>query len=116
MYSWTWHRWKTMTHTTQRSIETTSVNLQTCSPTNCRQNYPPMKRFIEENVKAGRLCPSSSSMSSGTFMTPKQDPEVYPRLVHDYRELNENTIKDHTPLPRQDIVLERMVRALIRGR
>ena len=40
--------------------------------------YPAMKRFIEENVKAGRLRPSSSSMSSGTFMTPKQDPEVDP--------------------------------------
>ena len=49
-------------------------------------------------------------------MTPKQDLEVDPRVVHDYRELNENTIKDHTPLPRQDLVLERMVRAFIRGK
>ena len=78
--------------------------------------YPTMKPFIEENVKASRLRPSSSSMSSGTFMTPKQDLEVDPRVVHDYRELNENTIKDHTPLPRQDVVLERMVRGFIRGK
>ena len=78
--------------------------------------YPAMKRFIEENVKAGRLRPSSSSTSSGTFMTPKSDPTVDPRLVHDYRALNENTIKDHTPLPRQDAILERMVRAFIRGK
>jgi hypothetical protein len=49
-------------------------------------------------------------------MTPKQDLEVDPRVVHDYRALNENTIKDHTPLPRQDVVLERMVRAFIRGK
>src|SRR5579859_2392352 len=41
MHSWTWHRWKPMTRTTQRSIETTSINSQTCSPTNCHQNYPP---------------------------------------------------------------------------
>jgi Reverse transcriptase (RNA-dependent DNA polymerase) len=75
-----------------------------------------MKRFLMENVKAGHLRPSSSSTSSGTFMTPKSDPTVDPRVVHDYRALNENTIKDHTPLQRQDAILERMVRAFIWGK
>ena len=38
-------------------------------------------------------------------MVPKEDPDAMPRVLHDYRELNENTIKDHTSLPRQDVVI-----------
>jgi hypothetical protein len=58
----------------------------------------------------------SSSASSGTYrvMTPKTDVTDDSRVVHDYRALNENTIKDNTPLPRQDAILERMVWAFIR--
>jgi predicted nucleotidyltransferase len=58
----------------------------------------------------------SSSASSDTFRvtTPKADVTVDPRVVHDYRALNENMIKDNTPLPRQDAILERMVLAIIR--
>jgi hypothetical protein len=49
-------------------------------------------------------------------MIPKKDPTAMPRVVHDYRELNANTIKDHTPLPRQDDIIEEMGRAQIRGK
>ena len=49
-------------------------------------------------------------------MVPKKDPNAMPRVVHDYRELNANTIKDHTPLPRQDNIIEDMARAQIRGK
>ena len=38
-----------------------------------------------------------------------------PRVVHDYRMLNENTVKDHTPLPRQDQILRRLGLAKILG-
>jgi hypothetical protein len=56
-----------------------------------------------------------SSASSGTYrvMTTKTVVTVDSRVVHDYRALNENTIKDNTPLPRQDAILERMVWAFI---
>jgi hypothetical protein len=54
------------------------------------------QRFLEENVKASRLRPSSSSTSSGTFII--HDTKVCPRLPS----MNDNTIKDHSPLPRQD--------------
>jgi hypothetical protein len=64
--------------------------------------YPAMRRFIDENVKVGRLRPSSNNISAGTMMTPKSDPTVDPRGVHDYQVLNDNTIKDNTPLPHQD--------------
>ena len=73
------------------------------------------KDWIEGHVKAGRLVPSKSHISSGTFLTLKKDPNAFPRVVHDYRALNENTVKDHTPLPRQDQILECGARATVRG-
>jgi Reverse transcriptase (RNA-dependent DNA polymerase)/RNase H-like domain found in reverse transcriptase/Integrase zinc binding domain/Chromo (CHRromatin Organisation MOdifier) domain/Retrotransposon gag protein len=78
--------------------------------------WPAMKRFIDTNLKAKRIRPSSSHISAGTLMTPKKDLTVDPRVVHDYRELNERTVKDHTPLPRQDEILELLVRAVVRGK
>jgi hypothetical protein len=38
-------------------------------------------------------------------MVPKKDQNAFPRVVHDYRALNDNTIKDHTPFPRQDEII-----------
>ena len=73
------------------------------------------KKWIDDHAKAGRLVPSSSHISSGTILTLKKDPESFPRVVHDYRMLNENTVKDHTPLPRQDQILEYAVRAKVRS-
>ena len=78
--------------------------------------WPAMKRFIDTNLNAKRIRPSSSHISAGTLMTPKKDLTVDPRVVHDYRELNERTVKDHTPLPRQDEILELLVRAVVRGK
>ena len=74
------------------------------------------KQWVDEHVKAGRLVPSKSHISSGTFLVPKKDPNAFPRVVHDYRALNENTVKDHTPLPRQEAILERAVNAKVRGK
>jgi hypothetical protein len=81
-----------------------------------RRYYAAMREFIMENVGSGRLRPSSSSIASGTFMVPKKDPKARPRTVHDYRMLNENTVKDHTPLPHQDEILESFVTAKVRGK
>jgi len=74
-----------------------------------------MMDFISENLAAGRIRPSSSSVASGTWMIPKKDSTARPRVVHDDRALNDNTVKDHTPLPRQDQIICRMARAKIRG-
>jgi len=78
--------------------------------------YLPMRRFILENVRCGRLRPSTSYISSGTLMTPRSDPTDDPRMVHDYRQLNDNTVKDHTPIPRQDETIEMIARAKVRGK
>jgi RNase H-like domain found in reverse transcriptase/Reverse transcriptase (RNA-dependent DNA polymerase)/Integrase zinc binding domain/Chromo (CHRromatin Organisation MOdifier) domain/Retrotransposon gag protein/Integrase core domain len=75
-----------------------------------------LKKFIDDNVKAGRLRPSSSHIASGLFTVPKKDTSAFPRVVADYRAVNENTIKDHTPLPRADEILEPMIKAKVRGK
>ena len=75
----------------------------------------PFKKWIDDYVKAGRLVPSSSHISFRTFLRPKKDPNAFPRVVHNYRALNDNTVKDHTPVLRQDRILEVAARAHIRG-
>jgi hypothetical protein len=55
-------------------------------------------------------------MAAGTWMIPKpKDLIAMPRVVYDYRILNENTVKDHIPLPRQDQILRHLYQALILG-
>src|SRR5436190_17747897 len=49
-------------------------------------------------------------------MIPKDDPSAMPRVVHDYRAINAKTLKDHTPLTRQDDIIERLAMAKIRGK
>ena len=46
--------------------------------------YLPMRRFILENVRCGRLRPSTSHISSGTLMVPRSNPKDDLRMVHDY--------------------------------
>src|SRR5204862_7300025 len=75
--------------------------------------WPAMQRFIDTNLKAGRLRPSSLHISAGTFMVSKKSTDVDPR---GYRALNEKTVKDHTPSPHQDEILELLVRAVVRGK
>ena len=49
-------------------------------------------------------------------MIPKaKDLTAMPRVVHDYRMLNENTVKDHTSLPRQDQILRHLYLAVVLG-
>jgi len=75
-----------------------------------------LSMFLQEHIDAGRIRPSSSNMAAGTWMIPKaKDLTTMPRVVHDYRMLNENTVKDHTPLPRQDQILRRLGLAKILG-
>ena len=75
-----------------------------------------MNEFLQGHLEGKRIRPSSSNITSGTWMVPKSDPNAFPRVVHDYRALNSNTIKDYTPLPRQDEILEIMAKAKIRGK
>jgi len=40
--------------------------------------------------------------------------DVMPCVVHDYRTLNDNTVKDHTPVPQQDLILWRIAQAAVK--
>jgi hypothetical protein len=76
-----------------------------------------LKEFIDLHLQAGRIRPSSSHIASETIVVPKaSDLEGMPRVGHDYRALNAVTIKDHTPLMRQEDILDCMARALVRGK
>ncbi|HUI24325.1 MAG TPA: reverse transcriptase family protein, partial [Nitrososphaerales archaeon] len=70
--------------------------------------------FLEEHLLAGHIRPLKSSFAAGTWMIPKKDPSAMPRVMHDYRALNENTVKDHTPLPRQDLIIRQLAKAKYR--
>jgi hypothetical protein len=70
-----------------------------------------MLDFIDEQPEAGRIRPSSSNMTAGACMIPKKDPNAIVRIVHDYRQLNENRVKDHTPLSRQEDIIRPMAYA-----
>ena len=74
-----------------------------------------MLDFLDEHLEAGRIRPSSSHIASGTWMSPKKDVSAMPRVLHDYRALNASTVKDHTPLPRQDDILRSSVKGKFRG-
>jgi hypothetical protein len=78
--------------------------------------WPKVIEFLEEHLKAGRIRPSSSHIASGTWMIPKEDLEEMPRVVHDYRGVNAKTVKDYTPLTRQDDIIENLARATVRGK
>ena len=48
-------------------------------------------------------------MTTDTWMISKiKDLTVISRVIHDYRIFNENIVKDHIPLPRQDQILHRL--------
>ena len=72
--------------------------------------------FLKEHLLASHIRPSKSQFAAGTWMIPKKDPNTVPRVVHDYYALNENTVKDHTPLPRQDLIIRQLAKARYRGK
>ena len=49
-------------------------------------------------------------------MISKKIPIIDSCVVHDYRELNEKTVKDHISLSHQDEILKLLINAIIRGK
>ena len=56
-----------------------------------------LNKFLEENLRTGRIHPSKSPMASLVFFIKKKDGSL--QLVQDYRALNKMTIKNKYPLP-----------------
>jgi hypothetical protein len=57
-----------------------------------------LKSWIEENLKKGFIRPSKSPAAAPIFFVPKKDSDEL-RPCIDYRELNNNSVRDGHPLP-----------------
>ena len=64
-----------------------------------------MKEYVEAGLKAGTLQPSTSPYGSMALIVKKKDGS--PRVVIDYRALNEVTVKNKYPLPLMDELFDR---------
>ena len=61
-------------------------------------------QFVEDELKVGKIRESKSPYASPCFFIAKKDRSH--RLVQDYRKINAFTVKDKTPLPRIDDLLD----------
>lgn len=64
-----------------------------------------MKEYVENGLKSGILQPSTSPFGSMALIVKKKDGT--PRVVIDYRALNEVTVKNKYPLPLMDELFDR---------
>ncbi|CEL53165.1 Retrotransposable element Tf2 155 kDa protein type 1 OS=Schizosaccharomyces pombe (strain 972 / ATCC 24843) GN=Tf2-1 PE=4 SV=1 [Rhizoctonia solani AG-1 IB] len=65
-----------------------------------------LKEWLDSELKAGKIRPSKSSISSPVMFVPKKDGSR--RLVVDYRRLNNRTKKNVYPLPRPDDLMSKL--------
>jgi hypothetical protein len=68
-----------------------------------------MREYVEAGLRSGTLIPSTSPYGSMALIVKKKDGT--PRVVIDYRALNEVTIKNKYPLPLMDELFDRTVGA-----
>lgn len=88
------------------------INLKDAENIIKTRNYPCPRKWkdtwyslLQQHLDAGRIRPSHAPTGSGAFIIPKLDPNVLPRWVNDFRQLNSNTITDSFPIPRIDDIL-----------
>ena len=69
------------------------------------RNYPCPRKWkeawhtlLQQHLETGRICQSSAPAGSRAFIIPKADPNVLPRWVNDYQQLNTNTVTDLFPI------------------
>jgi hypothetical protein len=85
--------------------EPSSTKLYPMSP----NEQDKLDRFLDENLKSGRICPSKSPMGSPVFFIKKKDGNL--RFVQDYRKLNAMTVKNTYPLP---LILDFLIHFIMR--
>ncbi|KAB5587886.1 Retrotransposable element Tf2 [Ceratobasidium theobromae] len=69
------------------------------------------QEYIKAELADGKIQKSNSPIAAPAFFVPKADGSL--RLVIDYRKLNEATISDQFPIPRQDDLVEKVKNAKI---
>ena len=67
--------------------------------------------WINEELRKGYICPSTSSIAAPFFFVKKHDRSLQP--VMDYRALNEITVKNRYPIPRIADLIESLSKASI---
>ncbi|CEL54415.1 hypothetical protein RSOLAG1IB_11661 [Rhizoctonia solani AG-1 IB] len=65
-----------------------------------------LKQWLEDELKAGKIHPSKSPISSPVMFVPKKDGSR--RLVVDYQKLNNQSKKNVYPLPRPDDLMSKL--------
>ena len=65
-----------------------------------------LNQWLDEQLKAGLIVKSKSRYVAPRFYIPKKDGSLW--LVQDYRKLNQVTIKDKTPLPLSEKVINKL--------
>ena len=65
-----------------------------------------LNQWLDEQLKAGLIVESNLRYAALYFFIPKKDGTL--RLVQDYRWLNQHTIKDKTPLPLINEVIDKL--------
>ena len=68
-----------------------------------------LNQWLDEQLKAGLIVESKSRYAAPCFYIPKKDGSL--QLVQDYRKLNQVTIKDKTPLPLIEEVIDKLKEA-----
>jgi len=66
-----------------------------------------MNKFIDDNLKKGFICKSTSPQASPFFFVAKKDSQAL-RPCQDYRYLNESMIKNTYPLPSINDLLQKL--------
>jgi hypothetical protein len=67
-----------------------------------------LDEFVNEELKTGKIRPSKSPYAAPCFFIAKKDGGRW--LVQDYRKVNSHTIKDKTPLPHIDDMIDTLVK------
>ncbi|CCO35825.1 Retrotransposable element Tf2 155 kDa protein type 1 [Rhizoctonia solani AG-1 IB] len=65
-----------------------------------------LKQWLEDELKASRICPSKSPISSPVMFVPKKDGSCC--LVVDYRKLDNRSKKNVYPLPQPDDLMSKL--------
>ncbi|CEL52808.1 hypothetical protein RSOLAG1IB_11153 [Rhizoctonia solani AG-1 IB] len=65
-----------------------------------------LKQWLEDEIKAGKICPSKSPISSPVMFVPKKDASCC--LVVDYQKLNAQSKKNVYPLPRPNNLMSKL--------
>ncbi|CCO35672.1 Retrotransposable element Tf2 155 kDa protein type 3 [Rhizoctonia solani AG-1 IB] len=68
-----------------------------------------LKQWLEDKLKAGKICPSKSPILSPVMFVPKKDRSCH--LVVDYRKLAAQSKKNIYPLPQPDDLMSKLCRA-----